>query len=125
MQRVILNGGTNTVSMTGATDFIYLYGGSGTNTLRLGVGGGYELATGGTNHMFGATGGSGTVVFVGGIGSSDMHGGAGNQTIWRHNRDAFVMLQTYGEGASVIAGSLEQRAAVGRADDIRTKVPQS
>ena len=76
VQQVILNGGTNSVDMTGSSDFVYLYGGVGTNTMKLGAAGGYEFSTGGTNHMYGGSGG--TSVFVGGVGASDMHGAGGN-----------------------------------------------
>jgi Ca2+-binding RTX toxin-like protein len=77
VQQVILNGGANSVDMTGSNDFVYLYGGAGINTMMLGAGGGYELSTGGTNHMFGGSSGMGIDVFVGGAGTSDMHGGNG------------------------------------------------
>ena len=80
INQVILNGGTNSVDMTGSTDFVYLYGGIGTNTLKLGAAGGYEFSTGGTNHMYGGT--SGTSVFVGGVGASDMHGNGGNNVYY-------------------------------------------
>ena len=82
VQQVILNNGTNLLDMTGATDFLTLYGGGGTNTMTLGAGGGYELSTGGINHMFGGTSGSGSDVFVGGVGTSDMHGGTGVNTYY-------------------------------------------
>ena len=86
VQEVVLNGGTNSVDMTGSTDFDYLYGGAGTNTMTLGSGGGYELSTGGTNHMYGGSG-AGTDVFVGGVGTSDMHGGAGNNVYYTGAND--------------------------------------
>ena len=80
IQEVVLNGGTNSLDMSGAADFLYLYGGAGTNTMMLGSGGGYEISTGGTNHMYGGV--AGTAVFIGGIGTSDMHGGGGNNVFY-------------------------------------------
>ena len=97
VQQVILNGGSNSVDMTGSTDFVYLYGGSGTNTMKLGTGGGYELSTGGVNHMFGAASGSGTDVFVGGVGTSDMHGGTGSNLYYVGANDTVI--------GSTVAGS--------------------
>ena len=76
VQEVILNGGTNFVSGIGSSDFLYLYGGSGNDTLTAGSAGGYLFGLGGTNTLNGGTGG--TNVFVGGGGGSDaMNGGTG------------------------------------------------
>ena len=95
VQEVVLNGGTNSLDMTGSTDFDYLYGGAGTNTMTLGAGGGYEISTGGINHMYGGSSGSGTDVFVGGAGASDMHGGIGNNDYYAGINDTVTGAGTY------------------------------
>ena len=94
VQQVILNGGTNSVNMTGSNDFDYLYGGAGTNTMTMGSGGGYELSTGGTNHMYGGSG-AGTDVFVGGVGTSDMHGGSGSNDYYVGTNDTVAGAGVY------------------------------
>jgi serralysin len=76
VQQVILHGGTNIVSAAGATDFVYLYGASGNDTLTLGANGGYLFGSGGANTLNGGTGGIN--VLIGGTGGGNtMNGGTG------------------------------------------------
>jgi Ca2+-binding RTX toxin-like protein len=73
------NSGTNSVDMTGSTDFVVLYGGASVDTLRTGSGGGYLIGGAGDDHLFG---GAGPNVFIGGQGTDDMHGGTGVNTYY-------------------------------------------
>ena len=78
VQEIVSNGGTNAVSVAaGNSNFNYLYGGTGDDTLTTGSGGGYLIGEGGTNVL---TGGGGTNVFVadGGAGVDTMNGGSGS-----------------------------------------------
>jgi len=75
-QEFVANGGTNAVTVANTdTDFVYLYGGAGNDTLSTGSGGGYLIGEGGTNVL---TGGGGLNVFVadGSSGVDAMNGGS-------------------------------------------------
>jgi Ca2+-binding RTX toxin-like protein len=62
VQEFVANSGANTVTVANTdTDFTYLYGGAGNDTLTTGSGGGYLFGEGGTNVL---TGGGGLNVFV-------------------------------------------------------------
>jgi Ca2+-binding RTX toxin-like protein len=72
----VSNTGTNTVSFAADTNFAYLFGSTGNDTLTLGTGGGYMFAEGGTNILNG--GANATNLFEGGDGGTDtMNGGTG------------------------------------------------
>ena len=78
VQEFVSDGGTNAVTVANTdSDFVYLYGGAGNDTLTTGSGGGYLFGEGGTNVL---TGGGGTNVFVadGGSGVDTMNGGTGS-----------------------------------------------
>ena len=60
----VSNVGTNTVDFAADTNFAYLYGSTGNDTLTLGSGGGYMFGEGGTNVLNG--GANATNLFVGG-----------------------------------------------------------
>jgi Ca2+-binding RTX toxin-like protein len=73
----VSNVGTNTVNFASDTNFAYVYGSTGNDTLTLGAGGGYLIGEGGTNILNG--GANATNLFVGGSGGTDtMNGGTGS-----------------------------------------------
>ena len=78
VQEFVADGGTNAVTVANTdSDFVYLYGGAGNDTLTTGSGGGYLFGEGGTNVL---TGGGGTNMFVadGASGIDTMNGGSGS-----------------------------------------------
>jgi autotransporter passenger strand-loop-strand repeat protein len=78
VQEFVANGGTNAVTVANTdSDFTYLYGGVGNDTLSTGSVGGYLIGEGGTNVL---TGGGGINVFVanGASGFDTMNGGSGS-----------------------------------------------
>jgi RTX calcium-binding nonapeptide repeat (4 copies) len=78
VQELVTDGGTNTITVAGGdSDFTYLYGGAGTDTLTTGSGGGYLFGEGGSNTL---NGGGGLNVFVadGASGADTMNGGTGS-----------------------------------------------
>ncbi len=78
IQEFVGNSGNNVVTVANTdSNFVYLYGGSGNDTLTTGSGGGYLFGEGGTNVL---TGGGGTNVFVadGASGVDTMNGGSGS-----------------------------------------------
>jgi Ca2+-binding RTX toxin-like protein len=78
VQEFVADGGTNAVTVANTdSDFVYLYGGAGNDTLSTGSGGGYLFGEGGTNVL---TGGGGLNVFVadGASGADTMNGGSGS-----------------------------------------------
>ncbi|PWT84366.1 MAG: hypothetical protein C5B56_15750 [Proteobacteria bacterium] len=82
VQEFVAYGASNSVSVANSdADFVYLYGGSGNDTLSTGSGGGYLLGEGGTNSL---TGGGGLNVFVadGASGVDTMNGGSGNNVYY-------------------------------------------
>jgi Ca2+-binding RTX toxin-like protein len=85
VQEFVADGGNNTVTMASTdTDFVYLYGGSGNDTLSTGSGGGYLIGEGGTNVL---TGGGSLNVFVadGASGVDTMNGGNGSNVYYIDN----------------------------------------
>ena len=78
VQEFVGNSGNNVVTVANTdSNFTYLYGGSGNDTLSTGSGGGYLFGEGGTNVL---TGGGGLNVFVadGASGVDTMNGGSGS-----------------------------------------------
>ncbi len=78
VQEFVADNGSNAVSLANTdTDFVYLYGGAGNDTLSTGAGGGYMIGEGGNNTLHG---GAGLNVFVadGASGVDTMNGGSGN-----------------------------------------------
>jgi Ca2+-binding RTX toxin-like protein len=82
VQEFVAASGTNVVTVANTdTDFVYLYGGAGNDTLSTGSGGGYLFGEGGTNVL---TGGGGLNVFVadGASGVDTMNGGSGSNVYY-------------------------------------------
>ncbi|PWT85096.1 MAG: hypothetical protein C5B56_14550 [Proteobacteria bacterium] len=82
VQEFVAEGGANVVTVAnGDTDFVYLYGAAGNDTLSTGAGGGYLIGEGGTNVL---NGGGGVNVFLadGAAGSDTMNGGSGNNVYY-------------------------------------------
>jgi calpain family cysteine protease/hemolysin type calcium-binding protein len=78
VQEFVAGGGTNAVTVANTdSNFVYLYGGAGNDTLSTGSGGGYLFGESGTNVL---TGGGGLNVFVadGASGVDTMNGGSGS-----------------------------------------------
>jgi Ca2+-binding RTX toxin-like protein len=78
VQEFVAYGGNSVVTVASTdTDFVYLFGGSGNDTLSTGSGGGYLFGEGGTNVL---TGGGSENVFVadGASGVDTMNGGSGS-----------------------------------------------
>jgi Ca2+-binding RTX toxin-like protein len=78
VQEFVGNSGNNVVTVANTdSNFVYLYGGAGNDTLSTGSGGGYLIGEGGTNVL---TGGGGLNVFVAddGAGVDTMNGGSGS-----------------------------------------------
>jgi Ca2+-binding RTX toxin-like protein len=78
VQEFVADGGNNVVTVANTdSDFVYLYGGTGNDTLSTGSGGGYLFGEGGSNVL---TGGGGLNVFVadGASGVDTMNGGSGS-----------------------------------------------
>ena len=85
VQEFVANSGTNAVTVANTdSDFSYLYGGAGNDTLTTGSGGGYLFGEGGTNLL---TGGGGLNVFVadGASGVDTMNGGSGSNIYYIDN----------------------------------------
>ena len=85
VQEFVANSGTNAVTVANTdSDFSYLYGGAGNDTLTTGSGGGYLFGEGGTNVL---TGGGGLNVFVadGASGVDTMNGGSGSNIYYIDN----------------------------------------
>ena len=85
VQEFVADGGTNAVTVANTdTNFSYLYGGTGNDTLSTGSGGGYLIGEGGTNVL---TGGGGLNVFVadGASGVDTMNGGSGSNVYFIDN----------------------------------------
>ncbi len=107
VQEFVADGGNNTVSVAGGdNDFVYLYGGTGNDTLSTASGGGYLIGEGGTNTL---TGGSGLNVFVAdaAAGVDTMKGGSGSNVYFI---DSHSTVQ--GAGTFNTAIELEQGVAL-------------
>ena len=113
VQEFVSNSGTNTVTVANTdSDFIYLYGGAGNDTLSTGSGGGYLIGEGGTNVL---NGGGGLNVFVadGGAGVDTMNGGTGSNVYFIdansivHGAGTFNTVVELQQNASLVLGSAQ------------------
>ena len=113
IQEFIANSGTNVAVVAPAdTDFIYLYGGAGNDTLATGSGGGYLFGEGGTNTL---TGGGNTNVFIadGASGIDTMNGGSGSNLYYIdansivHGAGTFNNVIELQQNASLTLGSTQ------------------
>jgi Ca2+-binding RTX toxin-like protein len=113
VQEFVGNTGNNVVTVANTdSDFVYLYGGAGNDTLSTRSGGGYLFGEGGTNVL---TGGGGVNVFVadGGSGVDTMNGGSGsniyyidaNSTV--HGAGTFNTVIELQQNASLTLGSAQ------------------
>ena len=114
VQLVILNSGTNSVSMAGSNQFDYLYGGAGNDTLATGADGGYLIGEGGSNALYG---GGGTNVFIGGGGGSNaMNGGSGSNVYYIGPNDSVSGAGTFNTLIELDTGVTETLGGPGRTD---------
>jgi Ca2+-binding RTX toxin-like protein len=113
VQELVADAGTNAVTVASTdSDFTYLYGGAGNDTLTTGSGGGYLFGEGGSNVL---TGGGGTNVFVanGSSGVDTMNGGSGsniyfidgNSTV--HGAGTFNTVMELQQSVSLTLGSAQ------------------
>ena len=107
VQEFVANSGTNAVTVANTdSDFVYLYGGAGNDTLTTGSGGGYLFGEGGTNVL---TGGGGLNVFVadGASGVDTMNGGSGSNIYYIDNNSI-----VHGAGTFNTVIELQQNATL-------------
>ena len=113
VQEFVANGGNNTVTVANTdSDFVYLYGGAGNDTLSTGSGGGYLFGEGGTNTL---NGGGGTNIFVadGASGVDTMNGGSGSNLYYIdansivHGAGTFNNVIELQQNASLTLGSAQ------------------
>ncbi len=113
VQEFVAGGGANVVSVASTdSDFIYLYGGAGNDTLSTGSGGGYLIGEGGTNVL---NGGGGTNVFVadGASGVDTMNGGTGSNIYFIdansivHGAGTFNTVEELQQSATLTLGSAQ------------------
>ncbi len=113
VQEFVAGGGNDVVSVANTdSNFVYLYGGAGNDTLSTGSGGGYLFGEGGTNLL---NGGGGTNVFVadGASGVDTMNGGTGsniffidgNSTV--HGAGTFNTVEELQQNVSLTLGSAQ------------------
>ncbi len=113
VQEFVADGGTNVVTVANTdANFVYLYGGSGNDTLSTGSGGGYLIGEGGTNVL---NGGGGLNVFVadGASGVDTMNGGTGNNVYFIdgnskvHGAGTFNTVEELQQGVSLTLGGAQ------------------
>ena len=107
VQEFVANSGTNAVTVANTdSDFVYLYGGAGNDTLSTRSGGGYLFGEGGTNVL---TGGGGLNVFVadGASGVDTMDGGSGSNIYYIDNNSI-----VHGAGTFNTVIELQQNATL-------------